>query len=81
MGNNTYKSARILSEEYNLYYSVWCDGGHELYDLSVSITPFIIFIGDNLTAPDGPLPDEQHLRPTGQRQALEQTSFQRDRSY
>ncbi|KAI2834522.1 hypothetical protein CBS147321_5572 [Aspergillus niger] len=34
MGNNTYKSARILSEEYNLYYSVWCDGDHELYDLS-----------------------------------------------
>ncbi|PYI07393.1 arylsulfatase [Aspergillus sclerotiicarbonarius CBS 121057] len=32
--NNTYKSARILSEEYNLYYSVWCDGDHELYDLS-----------------------------------------------
>ncbi|PWY65625.1 arylsulfatase [Aspergillus sclerotioniger CBS 115572] len=34
MPNNTYKSARILSEEYNLYYSVWCDGDHELYDLS-----------------------------------------------
>ncbi|RAH42610.1 sulfatase family protein [Aspergillus brunneoviolaceus CBS 621.78] len=35
MTNNTYKSARILSPEYNLYYSVWCNNDHELYDLSV----------------------------------------------
>ncbi|KAE8371284.1 alkaline-phosphatase-like protein [Aspergillus bertholletiae] len=32
--NNTYKAARILSEEYNLYYSVWCNNEHELYDLT-----------------------------------------------
>ncbi|KAG6823919.1 hypothetical protein H0H93_002817, partial [Arthromyces matolae] len=32
--NNTYKSARILGEGYNLYYSVWCTNEHELYDLS-----------------------------------------------
>ncbi|PYH95468.1 arylsulfatase [Aspergillus ellipticus CBS 707.79] len=32
--NNTYKSARILSKEYNLYYSVWCGNDHEFYDLS-----------------------------------------------
>ncbi|BCS25319.1 sulfatase family protein [Aspergillus puulaauensis] len=32
--NNSYKSARILSEEYNLYYAVWCTNEHELYDLS-----------------------------------------------
>lgn len=75
MGNNTYKSARILSEEYNLYYSVWCDGDHELYDLSVSIIPFTIFIEDNLIVPDGPLPDEQHLRPTRLYQPPQQTSF------
>ncbi|KAE8149097.1 alkaline-phosphatase-like protein [Aspergillus avenaceus] len=34
LGNNTYKSARILGEGYNLYYSVWCNGDHELYDLT-----------------------------------------------
>lgn len=35
--NNSYKSARILSEEYNLYYAVWCTNEHELYDLSVCL--------------------------------------------
>ncbi|KXJ88871.1 alkaline-phosphatase-like protein [Microdochium bolleyi] len=30
--NNTYKGLRIVSEEWNLYYSVWCNGEHELYD-------------------------------------------------
>lgn len=33
--NNTYKSVRLLGEGYNLYYSVWCNNEHELYDLSV----------------------------------------------
>ncbi|RAH73838.1 sulfatase family protein [Aspergillus aculeatinus CBS 121060] len=32
--NNTYKAVRILSQEYNLFYSVWCNNEHELYDLS-----------------------------------------------
>ncbi|KAJ5403489.1 arylsulfatase [Penicillium cosmopolitanum] len=31
--NNTYKSIRILSSEYDLYYSVWCSNEHQLYDL------------------------------------------------
>ncbi|KAG8666705.1 hypothetical protein FPOAC2_11823 [Fusarium poae] len=31
--NNTYKSIRIVGKTYNLYYSVWCHGEHELYDL------------------------------------------------
>lgn len=35
--NNTYKSVRLLGEDYNLYYSVWCNNEHELYDLSVSL--------------------------------------------
>ncbi|RMJ20911.1 Arylsulfatase, partial [Aspergillus sp. HF37] len=34
MPNNSYKSARILGEDYNLYYAVWCTNEHELYDLS-----------------------------------------------
>ena len=31
--NNTYKALRIVSEEYSLYYSVWCTNEHELYDI------------------------------------------------
>lgn len=34
--NNTYKALRVVSKEYNLYYSVWCNNEHELYDLNVS---------------------------------------------
>ncbi|CAK7238795.1 MAG: hypothetical protein STHCBS139747_000214 [Sporothrix thermara] len=33
VGNNTYKAVRIVGRSYNLYYSVWCSGEHELYDL------------------------------------------------
>ncbi|KAI9374312.1 alkaline-phosphatase-like protein [Aspergillus egyptiacus] len=32
--NNTYKSVRIIGEGYSLYYSVWCNNEHELYDLT-----------------------------------------------
>lgn len=33
---NTYKAMRIIGEDYNLYYAVWCEGDHEVYDMSVS---------------------------------------------
>ena len=33
--NNTYKALRLIGEDYNLYYSVWCGGEHQLYDLHV----------------------------------------------
>ena len=32
--NNTYKGLRIISDDYSLYYSVWCTNEHELYDMS-----------------------------------------------
>ncbi|KAJ6616668.1 hypothetical protein B0H10DRAFT_2219327 [Mycena sp. CBHHK59/15] len=32
--NNTYKSARVIWTSYNLYYTVWCDHNHELYDMT-----------------------------------------------
>lgn len=35
MPNNTYKALRVLSADYDLYYSVWCSNEHELYDLTV----------------------------------------------
>ncbi|KAJ4420822.1 hypothetical protein N0V82_004117 [Gnomoniopsis sp. IMI 355080] len=31
--NNTYKAVRILGHDYDLYYSVWCNNEHELYNL------------------------------------------------
>lgn len=37
--NNTYKGLRIVSPEYNLYYSVWCTGEKEYYDVKVSLGP------------------------------------------
>ena len=35
---NTYKAARVIGPKYNLYYSVWCDGDHEVYDMTVSLS-------------------------------------------
>ncbi|KAJ2987043.1 hypothetical protein NUW58_g4725 [Xylaria curta] len=32
--HNTYKAIRLSSAEYNLYYSVWCNNEHELYDMT-----------------------------------------------
>lgn len=29
--NNTYKSARVIGDDYSLFYTVWCDNEHELY--------------------------------------------------
>lgn len=31
--NNTYRGLRLVADEYSLYYSVWCTGDRELYDL------------------------------------------------
>ncbi|RFN48540.1 arylsulfatase [Fusarium flagelliforme] len=33
MPNNTYKGLRIVHEDYDLYYSAWCNNEHELYDV------------------------------------------------
>ncbi|EED14631.1 arylsulfatase, putative [Talaromyces stipitatus ATCC 10500] len=32
--NNTYKSVRLIGDGFDLYYSVWCNNEHELYDLT-----------------------------------------------
>ena len=39
---NTYKAVRLLSDEYNSYYSVWCNNEHKLYNLRVS--PFLALL-------------------------------------
>jgi arylsulfatase A-like enzyme len=35
--NNTYKALRLIGKGYNLYYAVWCNNEHEVYDLDVSL--------------------------------------------
>ena len=35
--NHTYKSLRVIGDGYNLLYTVWCNGDHELYNLLVSL--------------------------------------------
>jgi hypothetical protein len=42
MPNTTYKSVRLLSEKYNLFYAVWCTGDHELFDLNVHRLPIFV---------------------------------------
>jgi arylsulfatase A-like enzyme len=43
--NNTYKGLRLIGNGYSFYYSVWCSGEHELYDLKVTIpTPCRSFL-------------------------------------
>lgn len=34
--NNTYKALRVAGEDYNFYYSVWCNNERELYEMNVS---------------------------------------------
>ncbi|KAF1844222.1 arylsulfatase precursor [Cucurbitaria berberidis CBS 394.84] len=34
IANNTYKTVRVIGEEYDLAYSVWCTNDHELYDMT-----------------------------------------------
>ena len=42
--NNTYKALRVIGEDYNLYYSVWCTNEHQLYDLSVWTSQTFLFL-------------------------------------
>jgi N-acetylglucosamine-6-sulfatase len=35
--NNTYKHVRVVGEQYDLAYAVWCTNEHELYDTTVSL--------------------------------------------
>ena len=34
---NTYKAIRVVSKRYSLQYTVWCDGSHELYDMTTDL--------------------------------------------
>lgn len=43
LANNTYKHLRVVSEAFDLSYTVWCSNEHELYDFKVSPEPSEIF--------------------------------------
>lgn len=34
--NNTFRSVRLIGDGFSFYYSVWCNGEHEFYDMVVS---------------------------------------------
>lgn len=40
--NNTYKTLRLIGEDYNLMYTVWCTGEKQFYDLHVSLLPLCV---------------------------------------
>jgi hypothetical protein len=35
--NNTYKAIRLFASSFNLYYSIWCNNEHELYNMDVRV--------------------------------------------
>ncbi|KAL6707458.1 hypothetical protein ACN47E_004028 [Coniothyrium glycines] len=50
--NNTYKTVRVIGEEYDLAYAVWCTNDHELYDMTND--PYQL---DNLFSTNGTIHD------------------------
>ncbi|KIX01793.1 uncharacterized protein Z518_09520 [Rhinocladiella mackenziei CBS 650.93] len=46
---NSYKSVRIVSKDYSLYYSVWCTNEAELYDLKTDPLQTKNLLGTNVT--------------------------------
>lgn len=38
--DHTYKALRVIGKDYNLLYTIWCSGEHELYDLVVSFQDY-----------------------------------------
>ncbi|KAL5341218.1 arylsulfatase [Aspergillus crustosus] len=47
--NNTYKAIRIAGPGYNIYYSIWCNNEHELYDMDVRSHPRLSPTGNTPT--------------------------------
>lgn len=59
--NNTYRGLRLVTDEYSLYYSVWCTGDRELYDLksdpeqTFNLLAEVSGVRSNATAPSSRL--------------------------
>lgn len=45
--NNTYKALRMLSNNYNFYYSTWCTGAHEFHDMTTDLVQMNNLLGPN----------------------------------
>lgn len=54
--NNTYKGLRMAGEDFSLYYSVWCTGERELYNLKVCKhnLAMVLSLMANRTTPNKP---------------------------
>ncbi|KAI1452390.1 alkaline-phosphatase-like protein [Annulohypoxylon moriforme] len=50
--NNTYKALRVISKTYNLHYQVWCNGDHELHDLTTDPGQMVNLLHPDETAPN-----------------------------
>lgn len=50
--NNTYKGIRLISDNYSLYYAVWCTNELEYYNLKVRTSSFSqsLYINHSLTS-------------------------------
>ncbi|KAF5592017.1 arylsulfatase [Fusarium subglutinans] len=48
--NNTYKGLRMASQDFNLYYSIWCTGERELYNLNDDPEQTINLLSGSYTA-------------------------------
>lgn len=42
--NNTYKGLRLVAQDYNLYYSIWCTNETEFYDLKVCLVTITLLL-------------------------------------
>jgi N-acetylglucosamine-6-sulfatase len=47
--NNTYKALRLVSGSYSLFYSTWCTGEREFYDMNVDLVQMNNLLGSNAT--------------------------------
>lgn len=45
--NNTYKALRLMSDDYSLYYSTWCTGEREFYDMKLDYVQMNNRLGKN----------------------------------
>lgn len=50
--NNTYKALRVISQTYNLHYQVWCNGDHELHDLTTDPGQMVNLLHPEEEAPE-----------------------------
>lgn len=60
--NSTFKAIRVIGEQYNLYYAVWCTNETELYDHTVRPIPLPFphpFHQTDTRSTDRPRPDPQ----------------------